>query len=767
MCRFTGTDDPNYRKVGGEINAIYRMIVARDTCHTEDTEHRRNMHSVEIPMRPIKRPSNNGFSEVEKGILQTLWFPSMRSRLQSLERPIENTCIWLFEHEAYQKWFNGQSRKEHQGLLWLKGKPGVGKSMLMKEAFRQVSWAVYFFFNAKGTELEHSPIGLFRSLVYQLLPRCTEDLKEAFSQWLSADLTQNEMTLKSLFQEVLLHQTTRATFIFIDALDECDSGSIQSQAHFWRRITKWAYAKGIRLNVCLSSRHFPTITVSDCPEIIVENHNSLDITTYVEQKFRLTIAAVEPQWTLLRDAILDKSAGVFLWVVLVVEDVLRKWDDGNGMRFLLNQLDNLPKKLENLFSQMFQDLDDDARQLTTRLFQWVVLAARPCRLHEWHHILAFIRDPAPKSLQDWRSSSHFTQTDDQLLRQLKSISKGLVEVNTVVDESQKTGFETISVCAGAGSLDLEQGETRIVQVMHESVREFFLQRDGFSIIHGSPVTVCEGHVLIMTICLEYIHIKELDALVKARDRTRQKPSPSVVSNGTVSTHPYSNPDPHHTMSMQRSDFLDNDTASLARQRKSVADIPSISMHNSQSDPALYHSIMQWMSTDFINTNPAPPNKSACNSSVQGSFTGRSMLLEDYAALLPYAIFELFTHARSADSHGADPSFMIACFDQRDTWDRWVTLKEDLSRDITLHDYALDLCLYSWVVAIVDQRGYPFEETHMSMKEALLDKGCEMTEEHLKEQEYSTRAPKRSRSVASFSSAGSYSRTGATENWFLT
>jgi hypothetical protein len=170
MCRFTGTDDPNYRKVGGEINAIYRMIVARDTRHTEDTEHRRNMHSVEIPIRPIKRPSNNDFSEVEKNILQTLWFPNMHSRLQSLERPVERTCTWLFENEEYQKWLTGQSREDHQGLFWFKGKPGAGKSMLMKESFHQAKsgcddLVVAFFFNAKGSDLEHSPIGVFRSLL--------------------------------------------------------------------------------------------------------------------------------------------------------------------------------------------------------------------------------------------------------------------------------------------------------------------------------------------------------------------------------------------------------------------------------------------------------------------------------------------------------------------------------------------------------------------------------------------------------------------------
>ncbi|KAL4968250.1 uncharacterized protein BDV14DRAFT_167601 [Aspergillus stella-maris] len=68
--------------------------------------------------------------------------------------------------------------------------------------------------------------------------------------------------------------------------------------------------------------------------------------------------------------------------------------------------------------------------MTTKFFSWAVFAAKPLRLLEWHHIIAWIRDNPPTSLQEWRDSNYYTETADQLERQIRSISRGLVEVKS-------------------------------------------------------------------------------------------------------------------------------------------------------------------------------------------------------------------------------------------------------------------------------------------------------------------------------------------------
>jgi ABC-type lipoprotein export system ATPase subunit len=94
----------------------------------------------------------------------------MEFRQHTISAPMQKTCLWLFEHENYKKWRRRDSLHDHQGLLWIKGKPGSGKSTLIKAAFAQVKYddsqsttqrAAAFFFNARGQTLEKSPLGMF------------------------------------------------------------------------------------------------------------------------------------------------------------------------------------------------------------------------------------------------------------------------------------------------------------------------------------------------------------------------------------------------------------------------------------------------------------------------------------------------------------------------------------------------------------------------------------------------------------------------------
>lgn len=93
------------------------------------------------------------------------------------------TCDWLFRHETYGKWLCPDYLGEHVGLLLLKGKPGAGKSILMKEAVSRSSrdeerskyHVASYFFDAKGNQLQRSIVGLLRSILYQLLPHYLEE----------------------------------------------------------------------------------------------------------------------------------------------------------------------------------------------------------------------------------------------------------------------------------------------------------------------------------------------------------------------------------------------------------------------------------------------------------------------------------------------------------------------------------------------------------------------------------------------------------------
>src|ERR1700722_20245202 len=92
----------------------------------------------------------------------------MDLRVNNIANATDGTCEWLVTNLSYLEWLQARS-----GLLWIKGKPGAGKSTLMKYALRQEGHdqtiIASFFFNARGSQLERTPLGLYRSILHQLL----------------------------------------------------------------------------------------------------------------------------------------------------------------------------------------------------------------------------------------------------------------------------------------------------------------------------------------------------------------------------------------------------------------------------------------------------------------------------------------------------------------------------------------------------------------------------------------------------------------------
>jgi protein SERAC1 len=442
--------------------------------------------------------------------LEQFRFREMFLRQLAIGAPADNTCHWLADTQPCTAWTERSDVAVHHGLLQITGKPGSGKSTLMKttfEATRSLSQSVYgkgtcvigHFFDRRGQPLEHSASGMFRSLLYQignLHPACLAVFKEYTQGGLqlleSIDAISYGNFLKSHLEKLLSDPrlAPSRTIIFIDALDECDASVAAQTGYYFAQLTHSAYKAGVPLDVCISRREYPSITVRNCLEIHIEAHNAHDIRDYIGQKMELSDVALTES-RLLQEAIAERSEGIFLWVVLAVEGVLGDFENGKNARYILKRIGALPKALEDLFAQTLERMQPDDIMTALLLFQWAVLATERLRIHEWHHILALIRGRPLTSLKAWKGSEHHTETDIQLQRQIRDLSQGLIEVRrgvtlteTVEDtESLLTG----SLLAGAGSLDSTTGDTRVVQAIHETVAEFFISGHA-NRLFGKPST---------------------------------------------------------------------------------------------------------------------------------------------------------------------------------------------------------------------------------------------------------------------------------------
>jgi ABC-type glutathione transport system ATPase component len=104
-------------------------------------------------------------------LLQSLSFEELGNRQSHISEAHQSTCAWLSETSEYNDWLDMSKTNEHGGFMWIKGKPGVGKSTIMKfilehaRRSRKDATILTFFFHARGSHLEKSTMGAYRALL--------------------------------------------------------------------------------------------------------------------------------------------------------------------------------------------------------------------------------------------------------------------------------------------------------------------------------------------------------------------------------------------------------------------------------------------------------------------------------------------------------------------------------------------------------------------------------------------------------------------------
>ncbi|QGI67476.1 hypothetical protein CEK27_011447 [Fusarium fujikuroi] len=573
LSRFSSAHDPNYIKVAGEIKALYNAI---ESAHDQNKPSQKSAPGIRhqtvksVPLmsdvcQPLSETSLLDFLDrkILNDFLSSLRFEDMNARRDSILPPSLNTGSWLTKNEDFEKWQTTSDKNQH--LLFVKGKPGAGKSTLMKETVRRMQQSLIlhkdrvcasFFINAGGQLLHRSPAGIYRSLLYQILPEtsiCNPSASRGLDQQaliqtiqesvLQSGKIRNEQQLQTLLTQTLRLMSSTGTpiFVFLDALDELGEVTQSHQVDFWSELVQSPDLQTLR--VCLSCRHFPNISVTGCLELKADEYNRQDIFNYTQRRLKARIASDEAIWIKeIASRIYSLSEGVFLWVVLVIEDVLKRYNLGIGLQMLLYKVESMPSELDGLYSEICGSLTRKEVPVARKMFQWVLAASRPLRLDEWHHIIAFIRPLKPSSLTHWRNSGNYTATDDHLVRQIKRLSMGLLEVSSERPNIKPGGIaEVSSVNAGAGSMDHEQGSARVVRVIHESVYDFFINKGGFQKLcleTADPLLDC--HYTIIHTCLDYLFIPELDEFVAARQRLNS------ASVSTSSFHSFPSEEPRRS-----------------------------------------------------------------------------------------------------------------------------------------------------------------------------------------------------------------------------
>ncbi|KAJ5112215.1 Pfs NACHT and ankyrin domain protein [Penicillium argentinense] len=392
---------------------------------------------------------------------QSLKFEQIDSRKLTIEAAHAKTCWWLLSHPSYEEWLNPAKLKQHHGFLWISGKPGAGKSTIMKFAYLNLKRKPHyknavtasFFFNARGESLEKSISGMYRSLLLQLLEGYPDlqtvlDNSEVVSQTQSGCPSLN--ILKELFCNAVSALGNRLFTCFVDALDECDEQQVVDMVQCFEDLAEQSTAKGAAFRVCFSSRHYPYIVIQRGIRLTLEDQlgHTEDLTAYVASRLIVTDVSLNEE---LRSKIIEKADGVFLWVVLAV-NMLNKEHRRGGMS-LRRRLAELPSDLSELFKNILNRDKENIEALLLCVI-WILYAERPLQPNEFYHAL-------------WSGLSLKGLVDDQI-----------PDVAAPDSSDNLNKFKRYVISSSKGLAETTEAKQPTVQFIHESVRDFLVKDKG-------------------------------------------------------------------------------------------------------------------------------------------------------------------------------------------------------------------------------------------------------------------------------------------------
>jgi hypothetical protein len=239
--------------------------------------------------------------------------------------------------------------------------------------------SAWFFFNERGSHIQKSFEGLFRSILRELIS-ASEQLAELVlevyldrvKQTLKQKQTWHMQDLEYALSAILSQrQQELDVLLFLDALDEY-SGPPEMIADFVQSLDQTTTDSKTKLKVLFSSRPWDAFVASfgRCPGFKMHEQTESDMRVFVLDQLSAIPTAtpsLPPQNASVgspsRDivsTIVDRAEGVFLWVKLVTESLV---DTGpNTTTLQLEQLlQALPDGLEELYERTIERIPGSSR----------------------------------------------------------------------------------------------------------------------------------------------------------------------------------------------------------------------------------------------------------------------------------------------------------------------------------------------------------------------------------------------------------------------
>ncbi|KAA8629413.1 hypothetical protein SMACR_08962 [Sordaria macrospora] len=296
---------------------------------------------------------------------------------------------WVFDNPDFNRWRQPQESR----LLWIKGDPGKGKTMLLCGIIDELEQRViadggnlaYFFCQATDSRINNAT-AVLRGLIYLLAhqqPRLLSYLPE--NTYPSND-TMARIILSKVLREMLEDPNLKVTYLVIDALDEC----VTDQAQLLQLIVQISSVSA-RVKWLVSSRN--EVQIEEQLAMVAQQSrlslelNAESVTTAVNAYIQHKVDHLSRQKkydsklkTDVQNYLSSNANGTFLWVALVCQVLadpkVRRWQT-------MAKLQAFPPGLDSLYARMMEQIiqSDDA-DLCRQIIAVSSIVRRPISLQE-------------------------------------------------------------------------------------------------------------------------------------------------------------------------------------------------------------------------------------------------------------------------------------------------------------------------------------------------------------------------------------------------
>ncbi|KAK8077108.1 hypothetical protein PG996_003278 [Apiospora saccharicola] len=293
------------------------------------------------------------------------------STLQTIWKDNLDTDLW----QPFRDWLYSEDQ-----VFWVSGKPGSGKTTLMKFLVSQrqtlerlrvwnpnVIVVSHFIWLMGPDPMQRNLKGIFCSVLHQVLTAEATIADYVVGAFGAVVLTENptDWSLEELKEVwlVMMKKSSIPVCLFLDGLDEVDP---KDGTDTLLDIIAANFRPFPCVKLCMASRPEPILRTrleqAKYPSLALHDVNRPDITRYVES----TLKYDGNGKGYLQRLLVDKSNGIFLWTHLVLRNVNRALELSQDFDEARRYIDTMPVGLEDLYESMWERMSRDERQVYSK-----------------------------------------------------------------------------------------------------------------------------------------------------------------------------------------------------------------------------------------------------------------------------------------------------------------------------------------------------------------------------------------------------------------